>query len=220
MSTATIERTGIEPIGYLASGRPVWPVQGGAPVEEDAEEFDTEIGADGQVDEDGDDDNDPDAAKTPEQLREELAKTRRALANANKQAEKARLAKKAAAAKVKPNDGTDDEAAEVARETRIKRVAGVAALAGEGLTKLQAKLAVRMLDLTDVEVDEDGDGDFDDVIADLREAFPALFRSAEDEPEPRRTVRRPKVDTADKARTGAKAPTPDETIARRLMGRW
>lgn len=92
----------------------------------------------------------------------------------------AKLRKELGELKSKLGDKAGDEekakqSAEVEREMKTKRIAGVAALAGEGLTKDQAKRIVRLLDLSDVELDEDGDGDFSDAIEDLKATFPELF---------------------------------------------
>lgn len=91
------------------------------------------------------------------------------------------------AAQLQDGDDEDDEdegdgktrsrrrAAPPQDDTKAKRMAGVAALMGVGLTKDQAKSAVRLLDLDAVELDDDGDADLEDEIEDLRERFPALF---------------------------------------------
>jgi glutaredoxin len=60
-------------------------------------------------------------------------------------------------------------------ELKVKRLAVVAALAGEGMTKDQAKVAARLVDLAEVDVDDDGDADLDDVISELKRTFPAMF---------------------------------------------
>lgn len=121
----------------------------------------------------------------------------------------AKLRKELGELKAKTSDGKPDEETqrqrdEQTRELRIKRVAGMAALAGEGLTRAQAKAAVKLLNLDDVELDDDGDGDFDDAIAELKEIFPQLFAKEE---APARRV--PKVTTGD--RGSASGPARDRT---------
>jgi len=60
-------------------------------------------------------------------------------------------------------------------DDRLARVAGISALTASGLTRAQAKVAVRLLDLSGVEVDEDGDADLEDAVEELKETFPGLF---------------------------------------------
>lgn len=84
--------------------------------------------------------------------------------------------------------------AETDRESRTKRIAGVAALVDAGLGKEQAKRLVRLLNLDDVELDDDGDGDFEDAIDDLKENFPQLFQAAK--------AGRPKVSTKNRGDGG------------------
>jgi hypothetical protein len=77
------------------------------------------------------------------------------------------------------DDDEDDGAAgqralEEANE-RTKRSAGVAALMGAGLSRDQAKRAVRLIDMRSVDLDDDGDVDIEDEIEDLREQFPEMF---------------------------------------------
>jgi hypothetical protein len=83
----------------------------------------------------------------------------------------------------KDKDGKDDEGEKdrpkADPDARVKRLAVTAALAGEGLTKAQAKRAAGMVDLSEIEVDEDGDADLEDVIDELKETFPALFGAKE-----------------------------------------
>jgi hypothetical protein len=69
----------------------------------------------------------------------------------------------------------DDAPAEPADDTRLVRAAGIAALVGAGLTKDQAKSAVRLMDLRGITVDEDGDADLEDEVDELKERFPGLF---------------------------------------------
>jgi hypothetical protein len=91
-------------------------------------------------------------------------------------------------------------------EDRIRRLAGVSALTGAGLTREQAKVAVRLLDLSKIEIDEDGDCDPDDAVADLKKSFPGLFGTG---------VRR--VTTADRAGRSAPASDPTRVTSERLL---
>lgn len=81
----------------------------------------------------------------------------------------------------KQNGGKDDKPAETKPdpELRVKTVAVTSALVGAGLTRAQAKKVSRLVDLSEVEVDPDGDADLDEVIEDLKGEFPGLFAGAE-----------------------------------------
>lgn len=73
----------------------------------------------------------------------------------------------------------DQKAATAAREDRDKlarRSAGLTALVEAGMTRAQAKEAVGLLKLKNLDVDEDGDVDgVDDAVKELRDKFPGLF---------------------------------------------
>lgn len=122
-----------------------------------------------------DPDNEPDEYTAPE--KEEWERTTASLAKIK--AERTKLRKELAearAGKPKPDEKPDekDEPKEDP-ELRVKKVAVTSALVGIGLTKTQARRAARLVDMSDVEVDEDGDAELDDVIADLKSEFPGLF---------------------------------------------
>jgi hypothetical protein len=136
---------------------------------EDLEKTETDQGAD---------DQDDDADEWTPPSKEDWEKVRNTAAA--RKADMAKLRKELGELKAKLGKGEQDEErqaeiAEAEREMKVKRLAGVAALTSEGLTKQQAKVAVRLLNLDDVEVDDDGDGDFEDAIAELKEVFPQLF---------------------------------------------
>jgi len=80
----------------------------------------------------------------------------------------------------------------------------------EGLSKDQAKVALRLMDLSSVDVDDDGDADFDDEIEALKDTFPALF-----DREARRTVTR--VKTSGGRSDGGSAMTPDEKASLKML---
>jgi hypothetical protein len=106
---------------------------------------------------------------------------------------------------VDPNDD-GDEYVPPSKEDHAKMVKALAGLTGAGMTKEQAKKAIRLMDLDSVEVDEDGDADVDEALADLKTAFPGLFPAGK---------RAPRVDTADKG--GAGGGTVDKTSQRLLQ---
>ncbi len=148
-------------------------------------------------------DDDPAAIKAErDKLRTTYAKVK---------AERTKLRAELAKARESKDEKAEEEDAEAKSELRVKRLAGQTALAAEGLTKPQAKVAVRLLDLTDVEVDEDGDADFEDAIEELKALFPSLFAKQEG------TGRTPprKVTTSDRGGKGA-SPTVDKMSERLL----
>lgn len=169
--------------------------------------------ADDQDDEDQDDDED-DEDDQPAPTRAEVEKLRRTAAARKAELTKLRKELGALRAKNKDDDGDQEDRTVVEQETRTKRIAGIAALAGEGMSKAQAKLAVKLLDLDDVELDEDGDGDFEDAIEELREKFPALF-AKEATTSGGGRVRTPRVATGNRGDGGARSTRDPET--RRLL---
>ena len=147
------------------------------------------------------DDAGTDEGGSPEEVAAERDKLRTSLTKIK--AERAKLRQELAAARA-PKE--EDQAEQP--DDRLVRMAGISALAAEGLTKAQAKVAVRLLDLSGVEVDDDGDADFEDAIADLKEHFPGMFAK----PGGQRTAGG-RVSTADK---GGTKPKP-ETTSQKLM---
>lgn len=121
-------------------------------------------------DQDGDGDDTPD--EDPKAVQEERDKLRRTLERIKGDRTKARQELKALKAAGTSKDGDDPKPDP---DARAKRQAGVSALLAEGLTREQAKTAVRLLDLSDVELDDDGDADLEDQVEDLKSKFPSLF---------------------------------------------
>jgi len=114
----------------------------------------------------------------------------------------AKLRKELGELKAKLGNAADAEekakqSVEAERELKTKRIAGIAALVDAGLGKDQAKRMVRLLNLDDVDLDDDGDGDFDDAIEDLKENFPQLFQAAR--------APKPKVSTRNRGDGGGNA---------------
>lgn len=135
-------------------------------------------------------DEDPPEGEYTPPTREEHAKMVAALAARKKEAASARrelaAAKEAAAGKEKETAPDPD--------LKVKRQGVIAALTAEGMTREQAKVAVRLVDLGNVTVDDDGDADVEDELDTLRTTFPHLFTKAEGG----QRQRAPKVTTADK----------------------
>ena len=132
-----------------------------------------------------------------EDLQAQIRKLERALERQRKRAEKP---------DPKSDDAPDPAVEAVTRaNARIVATEARAALVAAGLDRDAAKIAVRMLDLTSVEVDDDGDVDEDDLAAavdELRDKLPQLFTppAADDgdgEP-PRRKARKVNTGPAEK----------------------
>jgi hypothetical protein len=137
---------------------------------------------------------DEDEYKAPD--KDEWTRTQAALAKANGEAKKYRLALKAAKTNASnassgASGGTDVEtlkraaAEEVEAKYRpqIMRTQVKAALAASGLVDADKpevlKAAVRLVDLDDLDLDEDGDVvGLDEAVAALKTSFPAMFKRA------------------------------------------
>lgn len=140
---------------------------------------------------------------------EDWKKSQAALKRAQGEAKKLRLAAKDA---TKPEEKTKDDVKDQAAQSdmRVKRSAGIAALTEAGLNRQQAKVAVRLLDLDAAQVDDDGDVDgIDDLVDDLKEAFPGMF--AKDSGNGRRA---PRVTTADRGSGGDRSSSAQQTEKR------
>lgn len=177
--------------------------------DDDSDDDDTDDDTDGDDDEDSDDD---DEEQTPEQLKASNARMAKALAKANAEAKKHRL--KAAALKGKKGtkkDGDDDEdeeekaaklsapALKIAKTATAKSALKEAGLVVGEDSAASFKRALKLLDLDELDIDEDGDVDgLADAIVELKEEFPGMFAK------PRRAKRSINGTTDDK---GGKAPT-------------
>ena len=134
--------------------------------------------------------------------RQERNEARRKLAEARKTADKGSEGDK-------DDQRAADEAVSKLTGTLVRQAA-ITELIAAGLDRDAAKKAVRLLDLADITVDENGDVDLGDQIDDLKEDFPDLFgtRRAGSAPPVRRT-------SQDGARKTGK--TVDERFADRLL---
>lgn len=177
---------------------------------------DDDAGRTDPPDTDGDDlgddeDEDGGEPETPETLKAERDTLRRTLTKVK--AERSKLRRELAAGKNPPPPPGNDpppaaDPGELA-DRRARRLGGIAALTEAGLNKAQAKSALKLMDLDSVEIDEDGDGDFEDAVAELRETFPGLFQAAGGTA-PRGSTRPPA------GGAGAGKPQMDETTRRLL----
>lgn len=205
------------PVGYRRDGRPIMPILGAGPEEDDDFEDDPGAPSDKTGDEDDEDDDDSsdendssgDDTDWKPPTKAEYEAQQEALRKANKQARDRRLRIKELERgetddKGKPKD-SDKNAAAVRAEVEAEVVgawkplvvntAARAALADAGLIGKPDRL-LKLLDLDDIDVDpETGDIDgLDEQIADLKKDYKSLFR--------RGTSRR--IDAADRGERGGK----------------
>lgn len=185
-------RTGLPllPVGYRKDGRPIMPILGAGPEEDD--DFEPDPGSGDPVDDDDDeddsdeddsDDADDTAGKWTPPSKDEWETQQAALARANKQAKDRRLRIK----ELEKNGGKEpDEATLNARAEEIAgstwkplvvRSAAGSALAEAGLIGKPDRL-VKLLDMDEIDVDpETGEIDgLSEQVADLRKEYPHLFR--------------------------------------------
>lgn len=232
MSTLTLPALddALKPLGFTLNGEPIWPVfgsernidptgKGGDPDAEDDDEADDEDDADDDSEDDeegGDGKKDEGEWKPP--TKEEWERTQRALKRANGQARKHRQARK--------QEGGDD-AAQKAVEAAEKKFKPVAVRSAAKASLLEAGLndasdarisrLLKMIDMDEVDVDEDGDvNGLDDQIDAIKDDFPALFEAKKDEPKRKAT----KLDASGRksGSGGGEKLSVGEKIARQMLG--
>lgn len=170
------------------------PADGGGGDDDDLDDDDD--------DDDGDDD-DPDEDKSEDELRAELKRVRASLKTANGSSAKRRKrardlqrqldearAGSGKGGKPKGGKGGDDDddvdvdairaaataEARKASDERIKRSEGKSALLAAGVPADKVKRAVGLLDLSDLDVDDDGEVDgLEDAVDALKDEWPELF---------------------------------------------
>lgn len=195
-----------EILGWVR-GKPIYVIKGaeGESEVEETEE-DSEEGTEGEEQE-----------YTPPS-KEEWEKVQKALTKANAQAKRQRLAAKGATVEGDDAAQKATEAAEARYKPVAVRSAARAAFMEAGLTDAtaeQVKKLLRLIDMDDVEIGDDGEVDgLEDQIADIKDNFPALF-APKDEVTARRRTR---IAAAGK-NGGARPKTPSEMQAAALFGR-
>lgn len=186
---------------------------------------------DDDEDDDEDEDDDPDEGKTPEELAAELKAARAALSKANASSAKRRGATKTLKARIaeleaaggkpaaKPEDETAPDldavrkaaAREATAEAQAKIVKAEArgALKALGVKPERVGKLVGLLDLTEVDVDDDGEVEgLDEAIDALKAEYPELFGA---------TTRRRRSVTGDDDRDGSGGKAPKITDASKLQ---
>lgn len=233
-------RTGLTAVGVLPSGRIVWPIMGASsdhnPEGDDDDGGDDGGDGDGDSDDgdgddgDGDDggegdgDNKPKPKKSGDTVpRAELAKV---IAARDKAKKEARDATRALEELQRTSETADEaarrEAAEESRKTteaRYKPISVKAALLEAGVIPGRVKGAIRLVNLDDVEIDEEGEvSGLDSQIEDLKRDWAELFAAPETEPK-KPEPKRGGADGADKKPTPKKELTASERQAARLLGK-
>ncbi|MCX4504572.1 phage scaffolding protein [Streptomyces anulatus] len=122
------------------------------------------------------------------------------------------LRKQVGELKAQSKEEEPEESGESKWRAAAARNSAATALSAAGFpgSRKQAARLTRLLDLSDVEPDDNGDFDFDDEIETLKEEFPALFA----EPGEQRR-RAPRVTTSDRGRTAGG--TSKDRTTERLM---
>lgn len=228
--------TGMRAIGILPSGKVVWPVMGGSGEGEGGEGEDGgEEEADdgrGDGDENGDGSGD-DKPKEKEGKSEEKPVSRAELAKVIAARDKAKAEARARSKELeelrRKNEDADQTAAREARESaqaeadaKYKPISVRAGLLEAGVRPGRVKGALRLLDMSEIEIDEDGEVTGLDVqLASLKADWPELFaeptgEAEERKPELRRGGRG--ADGADKKPPAKKELTATEKQARQLLG--
>lgn len=230
-------RTGLTAVGLRADGRPIWPIMGGSGDgdgdgdDDDQGDGDDDSddgggdGGDGDDEGEGDDgDTKPKPKKTGDTVpRSELAKVIAARDKAKKEArDRTRELDELKRSSETSEDTARREAAEEARKTadaRYKPISVRAALLEAGVLPARVKGALKLIDLDDVEIDDDGEvTGLDSQIDDLKKDWSELF-AVEQEPGKKLEPRRGGADGADKKPTPKKELTASERQAARLLGK-
>jgi len=224
--------TGLAAIGVLPSGRIVWPVLGGSGDEDDGQGDGQADDADGQGEADTGDAGDAgeDAGEEPTPAagdrpvsRAELSRVIAARDAAKKQLRELRRE----VDELKRQNETAEEAArrEAAEEAqrradaKYKPISARAALLEAGVKPGRVKGALKLLNLDEIEIDEDGEvTGLDSQVDGLREEWPELFVDQEQKPEPSRRPAARGADGADK-RPPKKELTASEKQALKLLGK-
>lgn len=243
-------------IGFYADGSPIYLPMGGddndfdSNMGEDGNEGEDEEDEDEEDEEDEEDGGDGDQQKKGDSKGkvedkksaqgDEVAELRRRLAKTR--SESARRRKRIAALEAEATASKDtSEEAKNAREAeqrgfttaeskykpQLISLAGRNALLSAGVPAEKVKRALRLIDMDDVEIDEDGDVvGIEDAIDELKDEWPELFaaKAGSDEGgEKRARSSAPKVKSSDvngagRKGSGQKKLSADEEIYRRLTG--
>lgn len=184
------------PLGHRKDGRAIWPVLGGA----DDDVNDSDVGDEDNDSEDvGDDDDDADEDKDKDEsgdkdddddkdLGPKGEKALKAVRRELRQAQRELRTLRATKGKDGGKDDESDEDAEAKAEERARELAKPRLVRAEARTALKeagligtADRLLKLLDLKEIDVDYDDDGEaeidgLDEQITDLKKDYPELFR--------------------------------------------
>ncbi|MGI8333466.1 phage scaffolding protein [Actinomadura scrupuli] len=219
-------------IGITRSGWPIRLAAGGADDDDagDGEGNSGEEDADTEEEQDGDGEDEKKTEETEKpKPKEDLvsrSELRKAVAERQKAKAELRAREKELADLKAANEGAEAtaarkarEAAEQAAEAKYKPVALRAALLEAGVLVKKVPGALKLLDMGEIDIDDNGDVTGLDMQLDgLREDWPELFPSAESEAKTERRGSRA-ADGADKKPEKKKPPTTTERQAAALLGK-
>jgi hypothetical protein len=230
--------TRLRALGLLPSGRIVWPVLGGA--EDDAggadgdDDQDDDVGADDDSG-DGDDDQDNDGDGKPKDKgatdgdktvsRAELAKviTARDKAKADLRAKNRELEELRRTSETADETARREaaESAQKAADAKYKPISARAALLEAGVKPARVKGALKLLDLDEIEIDEDGEViGLDAQVATLKDEWPELFAEPDGDQAKKPGARPGRgADGADRKPAPKKELTATERQAAMLLGK-
>lgn len=224
--------TGLRAIDVLASGRVVWPVLGGAEDDDTGEGVDDEPETPADDVPDSDDAGDTDTSEVKDKAKDpaddkvsrtELAKVIAArdrakteLRDRTRELEEMRRASETAedAARREASDEAQKKA-----DAKYKPISVRAGLLEAGVRTGRVKGALKLLDMDDIDIDEDGEvSGLDSQLVALRSEWPELFADPETDKKPEERRRSPRVDGAEKP-PDRKPKTASEMQAARLLGK-
>jgi hypothetical protein len=232
VSNVTFGRTGIagshDPLYFARFSRLRDRTDGGGGTDDDSSDDDMEDSSDDDEEDEDDEDDSSDDSVAAIKRRDGKPATQKDFDALQEALRKERAKnRKRRGAEDKTDDKSDDDASEKAAKAErekwkpmVVRQAATSALSEAGLVlpddpddrRRALKRALRLLDLGDVEVDDDGDVDgLDDAIADLKDDMPELFT---------RKRASGKINGADRRERGdGKAKTASEIQAQGLLGK-
>jgi hypothetical protein len=217
----TIEIDG-HPWYFFEDGSHFPAIMGGNGADDDEEDEEDE------EDEDEEDDDDDEGQQTGAMSAEEASRVRAALKKANREAKKyrqeARKLKKTNETETERKIREAKEEAAGAAEAKFKKIAvraeAKAQFAQAGLNG-KADRFLKMIDLEDVEVDDDGEIDgLDDQIEAIKAEFPEVFGDEDDEGNNKRKRKKvSRIDSGNKeSKSGGKKSTAEKIAAQVLRG--
>jgi hypothetical protein len=161
------------PVGFRLDGRPIWPILGAAPDDDEGDEGDGDEGDAGDGDEG---EEDPPSQEWKPPTKEEWTKVQNALKKANRQAQTEREKGRKASEEAETASQKDARELEDRFNTRLIRTEARAALLAAGAKADRVAALVKLTDLKDVRIDKDGEVEDLDTVVELAKAeYPEFF---------------------------------------------